>query len=315
MITKKVLYRGEAAKNTHYYEDQADDYYSRDGGAAVWQGEGARMLGLSGEVDSQRFQAILAGNYGRGIHAGNSIRKDSKARSGLDLTISAPKSVTLQALVGGDERVIAAHDTPVTETLNYIEKHLAQSRQTINGVNHVQKTGNLIIAKFRHETARATNGAMPDPQLHTHAIIMNLTRREDGSWSGLYNDNIVKLRALQDTVYMAALSRELTALGYEIRHEKTHIELAHITREQIMHFSKRTADIESRLAQQGVNRNEASHAHRQVATLATRTAKDNQISRDALHADWSQQAAEAGMSLQAGHHSAKERSQIGRAHV
>src|SRR5699024_8139905 len=107
MITKKILYRGEAAKNSHYYEDQADDYYHRDGNAAVWQGQGARMLGLSGEVDSARFQAMLTGRYGWGIQAGTTIRKDAKARSGLDLTISAPKIVTLQALVGGDERVIA----------------------------------------------------------------------------------------------------------------------------------------------------------------------------------------------------------------
>src|SRR5690625_5134329 len=144
MITKKILYRGEAAINTHYYEDQVDDYYHRDGNAAIWQGQGARMLGLSGEVDRARFQAMLAGRYGRGIEAGTSIRKDAKARSGLDLTISAPKSVTLQALVGNDERVIAAHDTAVTETLAYIEKYLAQSRQSINGENHVQNTQNLV---------------------------------------------------------------------------------------------------------------------------------------------------------------------------
>src|SRR5690625_6911467 len=57
-----------------------------------------------------------------GVETGNSIRKDAKARAGLDLTISAPKSVTLQALVGGDERVIAAHDKAVSETLDFVDR-------------------------------------------------------------------------------------------------------------------------------------------------------------------------------------------------
>src|SRR5690625_7976070 len=116
MITKKILYRGEAAKNTHYYGDQADDYYARDINSAAWQGEGARMLGLNGEVHSEDFHNLLAGRFGMGVETGNSIRKDAKSRAGLDLTISAPKSVTLQALVGGDERVITAHDKAVSET-------------------------------------------------------------------------------------------------------------------------------------------------------------------------------------------------------
>ena len=307
MITKKVLFRGEAAKDTHYYEDQADDYYSKDGGAAVWQGEGARLLGLSGEVDTKRFQAMLAGNFGHGIEASGRVRKDSNARSGIDLTISAPKSVTIQALVGGDERVIAAHDAAVTETLAFIEKHLAESRQTIKGQNHVEKTGNLIIAKFRHETARSVDGFMPDPQLHTHAIIMNLTQREDGTWASVHNDNLVKLRALQDTVYMAALARELKAVGYEIRHEPNHIELAHITRDEIKAFSKRTAQIEKRLAGQGLSKDEATHGARQVATLATRTNKDQSITREELYRDWTAQAAAIGMTLNADLAASKER--------
>ena len=297
MITKKILYRGEAAKNAHYYGDQADDYYARDNYSAVWQGEGARLLGLDGQVQSEDFHNMLAGRFGMGVATGNSIRKDSKARAGLDLTISAPKSVTLQALVGDDERVIAAHDKAVSETLEFIEKNLAQSRQTIDGENYVRNTGNLVVAKFRHETARATDNSVPDPQLHTHAVIMNVTRREDGSWASLHNDQIVKMRKLQDTVYMAALARELKNLGYEIRHEKNHIELAHISRKQIEHFSKRSQDISARLQAQGLEKIDASHAHRQVATLATRNTKTDEFTREELYQQWVTQANEVGMQL------------------
>lgn len=309
MITKKVLYRGEASKNTHYYGDQEDDYYSKDGTAALWQGKAAEKLGLSGAVDNKRFQSMLAGNLGHGIKVGASVRKDSKARSGLDLTISAPKSVTLQALIGGDERVIAAHDKAVTEAMAHAENHLAEARQTINGINHVEKTGNLIIAKFRHETARAIDSdAPPDPQLHTHCIIMNATQREDGSWAALQNDKLVKLRPFLDAIYMASLDRELQAIGYEVRYENGHIELAHITRKQIETFSKRQTQIAKNLNEtQGIDINDASRLQRETALLATRQRKTKDYSRTELHADWVKQAKEAGMSLNAEHTQAKER--------
>lgn len=308
MITKKILYRGEASKNAHYYGDQEDDYYCKDGTAAVWQGKAAANLGLSGTIDNKRFQAMLTGHYGHGITAGTSIRKDAKARSGLDLTISAPKSVTLQASVGGDERVIAAHDKAVTETLEYIEKYLAESRQTIQGNNHVEKTGNLIIAKFRHETARAVGTDVPDPQLHTHAVIMNLTKRHDGSWAALHNDKIVQLRPLQDAIYMAALGRELQALGYDIRYEKNHIELAHVTRDQIKAFSKRQAQIAKELKEkQDINIQDASRLQRETALLSTRQRKNEDFSRPELYAHWVQQATDIGMALNAECLEAKER--------
>src|SRR5699024_2382118 len=112
----------------------------------------------------------------------------------------------------------------------------------------------------------------------------------------LHNDNIVKMRALQDTIYMAALARELKGLGYEIRYEKNHIELAHITREQIEHFSKRSRDIGQQLAIQGLHRSSGTHAVRQVATLRTRNPKSPAISREALAAQRKIQPTEVGRS-------------------
>lgn len=307
MITKEVLHRSAAAKHTHYYGDQADDYYSRDGQAAIWQGKGAHMLGASGVVDTQRFHAMLRGEFGHGVNAGSSIRHDSQARSGLDLTISAPKSVSLQALIGGDERIILAHDRAVERALAYAEQHFAQSRQTICGKSHVENTGNLIISKFRHETARATDNSPPDPQLHTHAVIMNLTQRKDGSWAALNNDLLVQSRPLLDSIYMAELAKELTAIGYDLRFEKSHIELEHISRDQIEHFSKRSAQMHQRLADAGLDGHAASHAQRQMAVLATRKAKTQEFTRDQLQADWSAQAKGIGIDFQSNLHASKER--------
>ncbi|MEB2399991.1 MAG: relaxase domain-containing protein [Alcaligenaceae bacterium] len=295
MISHSQIYRARASLATHYYADQADDYYSRDGNAATWQGEGARRLGAIGEIDPQRFKAMLQGDFGRGVAAGRSIRKDAKARAALDLTFGAPKSITLQALIGGDERLIHANDKAVASALVYVEQHLTMGRRKENGKSRVEHTGNLIIAKFRHETARPTEGAAPDPHLHIHALLMNLTQRVDGSWVALSNEEIFKLLRVTDSIYQAELERNVRALGYAVRHEKSHIELAHISREQIEFFSKRSAGITAELSARGTSREAAPHALRQGITLAHRQAKTQELNRTELYRQWRDAATAIGM--------------------
>ena len=301
MITYSILYRSEADRATHYYGEQADDYYSRDAGATAWHGEGARRLGATGPVDVKRFHAMLRGEFGDGVRAGRSIRKDSRARAGIDLTFSAPKSLTLQALVGADARLVQAHDAAVAHTLNYIEGQLTQARQKDHGKTRVEQTDNLIVATFRHETARPTPDSPPDPNLHTHAVIMNATQRKDGTWVALSNEQIVKLRKLQDAVYMAELDKRVRELGYGVRYEKNHIELAHVTREQIDVFSKRSAQVVSALAERGKERASASHAQRQMLALATREQKTDDLTRDELFRRWVIRARETGTVFTNGH--------------
>ncbi|WP_045764095.1 MobF family relaxase, partial [Xanthomonas albilineans] len=177
MLSHKVLTRSDLNDVGRYYGDAEDDYYTKDLDASAWQGKGAERLGLAGDVDRERFQQLLAGQIKPGIEISRSaIRDDAKERIGIDLTFSAPKSVSIQALVGGDDRLIRAHEEAVAVTLEHAET-LAQARIKHNGRAAVVDTGNLVIAKFRHETSR-----LQDPQLHTHAVVMNLTRRGDGQW-------------------------------------------------------------------------------------------------------------------------------------
>ena len=157
------------------------------------------------------------------------------------------------------------------------------------------------MATFRHETARPTPDSPPDPNLHTHAVIMNATQRKDGTWVALSNEQIVKLRKLQDAVYMAELDKRVRELGYGVRYEKNHIELAHVTREQIDVFSKRSAQVVSALAERGKERASASHAQRQMLTLSTREQKTADLTRDELFRHWVIQAREAGVVFTHGH--------------
>ena len=109
-----------------YYEK--DGYYARDDPAhkeaSAWAGRGAEALDLTGPVDPKIFQTVLEGKVPDGPHLGKRD-KDGEIhhRPGRDVTLSAPKSVSLMALVGGDDRIVAAHDRAVTRTLAWVERN------------------------------------------------------------------------------------------------------------------------------------------------------------------------------------------------
>lgn len=292
MLSHKVLTRADLNDMGRYYAEAEDDYYTKELDASEWQGKGAERLGLAGEVDRARFQQLLAGQVKPGIEISRtSKRNDTKERIGIDLTFSAPKSVSIQALVGGDARLVKAHEQAVAATIAHAET-LAQARVKTGGKAGVVDTGNLIVAKFRHETSREQ-----DPQLHTHAVVMNLTRRGDGQWRALRNDNIIKSVSYLGAHYRAELAVRLTQLGYELRHGRDGMfELAHIDRKQLLAFSDRAAAIEAALAKKGIDRETATTAEKQAATMNTRPKKEA-TDREALWQRWKDTAKEVGIQL------------------
>src|ERR687884_1765629 len=102
----------------------------------------------------------------------------SEHRAGWDATISAPKSVSLAALVGDDERVRDAHRESVNEALKGFEEYL-QARG--GGDKPSITTGKMVAAQFEHTSSRPdrTNGYAA-PQLHTHVVVFNMTETEAG---------------------------------------------------------------------------------------------------------------------------------------
>ena len=97
-------------------------------------------------------------------------------RAGWDATFSAPKSVSLTALVGGDERLREAHQQSVAVALDELERFV-QAR--MGGNLPAGTTGKWVAAKFEHDSARPVDGYAA-PQLHTHVVFFNLTETEDG---------------------------------------------------------------------------------------------------------------------------------------
>ncbi len=205
---------------------QHSDYYDEQRRVqGRWQGRGAELLGLRGNVTPEQFEAVReglhpeTGEFLRPRHSADRTNGDgseqSKARSLYDLTFSAPKSVSVQAMVGGDERLIAAHDKAVRQALTEAENY-AGSRVRLNGANENRTTGNWIVATYRHDTSREL-----DPQLHTHAVAANLTYDGvEGRWKALQASGLYERRAYLTEVYRNALAQEVRGLGYEIEQRR-----------------------------------------------------------------------------------------------
>ena len=225
------------------------DYY--DEGCRVqgeWLGCGAELLGLRGEVTREQFEAVReglhpeTGEFLRPRHSADRIdasgSEQSKGRSLYDLTFSAPKSISIQALVGGDKRLIAAHDKAVREALAEAENYAA-ARVRLNGANEDRATANWIVAAYRHDTSREL-----DPQLHTHAVTANLTYDGvEGRWKALQASGLYERRAYLTEIYRNALAREV--YGLDMRLSRAAIPRGGITASRFaayrMNCSKNTA--------------------------------------------------------------------------
>ena len=280
---------GQAAS---YYE--ADDYYAEGGLApSEWFGEGAADLGLVGEVDRAQFREMLEGRIGD-RQLGTTRDGKVEHRPGWDITLSAPKSVSIMAEVAGDKRLLAAHASATRIALGHVEKTMAATRVR-NGADVTRETtGNLAIATFRHATSRAQ-----DPQLHTHAVVLNATKDREGAWRSLEPRAFYQLQKEIGAVYRQELAHEVVRLGYTIERDKDGtFEIAGVPGAVIDALSQRTAAIDARLAERGKTRADASAAERQIAALDTRDAKGS-VDHRVLRQEWRATADGAGFDQRA----------------
>ena len=280
-----------------YFEK--DGYYAKDDGAhreaSAWAGKGAAELGLSGPVDPDRFRSVLGGEGPGGRRLG---RKELGGgivhRPGRDVTLSAPKSVSLMAMVGGDDRIVEAHDRAVAATLGWIEKNAIETRMRDPATGAMVRAGDqkMVAATFRHDTSRNL-----DPQLHTHCVIANMVQGGDGKWRTMVDDGLFKGKMAIGSIYRAELAQGLKGLGYGI--EKTHgdgrFEIEGVPREAINAFSTRRAEIEAAMAERGMGESKDNPHLAARAALMTRAAKRD-IDRGALDRSWKRQAKTIGFS-------------------
>jgi conjugative relaxase-like TrwC/TraI family protein len=317
MLTiSKPLSAGQA--QTYYQKEftaKEQNYWSQRGViAGDWQGRLAGQFGLAGAVSAEDFTKLSQGqhpqtgeqlvrqraSYEYQDADGKTIRT-MEHRAGWDATFSAPKSVSLTALVGGDQRVREAHRQSVSVALGQLEPY-TQAR--IGGNHPPETTGRFIAAKFEHDTARPVDGYVA-PQLHTHAVVFNITERDNGQSRAIQPQSLFASQQFATAIYQSELTYRLHQLGYEITTGRSGApEIKGYTQEYLDASSPRSQQIREYLERTGRSGKEAA----EIAAHSTRDRKGIHSPGEVMAAH-RKLAAEYGHQAEAVVHAARERSQ------
>jgi len=283
MLTISKPLSASQARTYHAKEfaSQQQNYWTRNQqGFSEWQGRLAGQWNLSGPVHDEQFARLAEGQHpqtgqqlvrhqvsrtyeGKGGKEITSVEH----RAGWDATFSAPKSVSITALVGGDERVRLAHRESVGAALAELERY-TQAR--IGNVHAPETTGKFAAATFEHDTARPVDGYAA-PQLHTHAVIFNVTERDNGQTRALQPHEIFVSQRYVTAVYRSELALRLQRLSYELERGKHgQPEIRGYTKEYLEASSPRREQIKDHLREQGIDGAKAA----QIAAHHTRDRKD-----------------------------------------
>nr|AKN40165.1 IncF plasmid conjugative transfer DNA-nicking and unwinding protein TraI [Vibrio tasmaniensis] len=261
-----------------------------------WHGKLAIEAGLAGKpVEQATLESVLSGSLG-----GETIKgKRDDHKSGFDLTFSAPKTVSVLALVSGDNRLIEAHNNAVKFALTELERDVAQFT-TINkeGAREFHNTDSMIFAVVRHKTSREN-----DPQVHSHALAANMTRDQEGKLrtlasslkqkGGVINgtgERIYNFQKYYGILYQSQLAKDAQALGYSTRGVGNgQFEISGVPQPILDASSTRKQQIDQRTLDLGFD----SRASKDVANLDTRKSKTYQSS-DSLNKQWQSTVKEQG---------------------
>jgi conjugative relaxase-like TrwC/TraI family protein len=255
MLSTKAQTNLKNAKS--YFEEHlaTGDYYTEsERVSGEWIGNGAKTIELSGIVEQKDFVALcdnthpLTGqrltqrlNHTRTENAGTDDERDAaNRRVFFDFTFSPPKSVSIIALVGGDQRVMQAHREAVKIAVRELE-HFASARIRKAGNNSDRTTDNIVAALFEHDTSRAL-----DPHLHTHCIVFNATHdAEENRWKALQNFQMLVAQKYVENVYYHELARGLQGCGYTLENAaRGDFCVTEVSSELCERFSKRHREID-----------------------------------------------------------------------
>jgi conjugative relaxase-like TrwC/TraI family protein len=271
-----------------YFEEHlcVGDYYME--GQSVsgqWFGKGAEDLGLTGMTQAEDFLRLCDNLHPRTgerltqrqnttrveVDAEGKSHKATNRRVFFDFTLSPPKSVSIAALVGDDQRIIGAHDEAATAALRQLEFYAA-ARIRKKGQTAYRTTGNLVGAVFRHDTSRAL-----DPHLHSHCIVFNATwDSAENCWKALEPREMLVAKKFGENVYYHELVRSLLQFGYSVRNNpRGDFDIEGVSPELVKRFSKRHEEIDRKTkelleqhpdkAGQNINEIRANIAHKERA--------------------------------------------------
>lgn len=288
-ISKPLSASQAQAYHAAEFTNAEQNYYTQEQQIrGEWQGKLAEAWNLTGEVKAEQFEKLAQGfhpetgaqlvrqreGYSYKNERGEVV-KTMEHRAGWDATFSAPKSVSLTALVGADERVREAHRESVRLALNELEIYV-QAR--MGGNRTPETTGKWIVAKFEHDSARPVNGYAA-PQLHTHCVFFNVTEVAGGETRALQPQELYRSQRYATSVYQSELASRLTQLGYELELGKNGApEIKGYSKEYLEASSPRRQQIEAHLKEQGLS----GAGPAEIAAHRTREAKQKLTAEEML---------------------------------
>ena len=258
------------------FANASNSYFSEKGVIqGRWSGSLAADLGLAGAVTEEAYLRLVEGQDPKTgeqwiQHRDTYLTREGKEAGHIpawDLTLSAPKSFSLAALVGEDERLVRAAQVANAKAMEVMEGYV----QARGGGNRLPiNTGRWIVATFQHDTSRPVDG-YPAPQVHFHNVLMNVQRDFMGQFRALQSAELFKAKSLGTAVFYSELQRQAHELGYETRIDPNTKapELKGFSQEYLAAESLRRQEILNRLEQLGMAGSRAA----QIAAFTSREDK------------------------------------------
>jgi conjugative relaxase-like TrwC/TraI family protein len=270
-----------------------DNYYSQGEGLenSQWQGSFAAHQGLEGSIHKADWEQACSGNDPQG----NELRRKQKnSRAGWDITLSAPKSASLKALIDQDDRVLEAHRKAVQSTVQYIEQNCIYAQVKDQGQLKREQTQKGQFALFEHDDNRKQ-----EPQLHTHIVILNQTLCKDGKTRTLDSRELFIQKKTIGAYYDHSFAHHLKEQGYEIEWTAAHtFEIKGYQKDQLEAFSGRRQQIREHLAAQNIKLEHATAQQKEIACLESRPIKLNKnepIDREIQQQRWQEESDRLGI--------------------
>ena len=276
MLRVNQCRNSKAAKG---YYTSAAEYYGSDPQEMPgrWGGQGARRLGLAGDVDKASFDALCDNRHpvtGDKL----TVRQRADRTPGYDLNFHVCKSVSLLYALTEDEGILDAFRWAVNAAMREMESRM-KTRVRTGGRCHDRVVGNMAWAEYLHFTARPVNGT-PDPHLHAHCFVLNVVYDElEKRWKAGQFRDIKRNAPYYQKVFQTLFAGRLVELGYKL---DAGGEIAGLSPALLCKFSRRTELIDRIAGQLGIR----SDRVKDKLGAATRERKQPALTLPVLRERW-----------------------------